>query len=85
MKILSNTDTGGRVVEFSEDEFKEFYALAKSCNPQAEDVREASYSEIYNFDFTEVFGNIRAFRDMQYVTNKLQNIINSLKDAVKQK
>lgn len=94
MIILSNTDKGGKIVEFSEDEFRELYALAKSCDPQMEDAREAFWDlrpisrdtrveYANNFDFTTVFGNVRAFREMQYATNKIKNLGKALEDAIR--
>ena len=94
MKILSNTDKGGRVVEFSEREFRELYVLAKSCNPDVTDLQDAvwqlqmiqddrKYYDINEFDFSEVFANVRAFREMQFNINKIKNLVDGIEKSIK--
>lgn len=96
MKILSNTENGGRVVELSRDEFRELYALAKSCDASINDIQGAFWGlhtrnednvfyEINDFDFSEPLANVRVFYEMQFNINKIRNLIDGIEKSLKRK
>lgn len=96
MKILSNTEEGGRVVELSREEMRELYLLVKSCNPEINDIQgaiwdlgvrnrnESMYAEgVDDYNFSKVIGSIRAFRDAQFVANKIKNLGEAFERTIK--
>jgi len=85
MKILSNTENKGRVVEFTQEEFFELFILAQTEDPNIEDEVMASWAfqmnprkfdeAINGFDFSGVFGKVRAYAASKFHVNGIKKLI----------
>ena len=95
MKILSNTEQGGRVVELSRDEMVELYLLMKTCDDSVLDEKEArwdlgalpdprfsGYLPDSGFDFSKLFSIIRAWRIAKFSVNNLRHLTDAIEKAI---
>lgn len=91
MKILSETVSGGRVVELTENEYKEFNVLAKALEGKTIDemrgelffkgfMRNAPVE--YEVNFNGVFGAIRAFYEASFHLNGLKQLVSNYEKFV---
>lgn len=87
MKLLSNTAEGGRVVEFTREEYRQFIRLANALNGLEESEQQWQFEELErsvaraykdNIDFSGVFGTILAFSKARFRSNELRNLLNSM-------
>jgi hypothetical protein len=86
MKILSETLQNGRVVELTNDEWREFIILAAALEGKTEDSLYFDFRTRYNdsvtqkngVDFSGVFGAILAFYEARFRANELHRLVDDL-------
>jgi hypothetical protein len=87
MRSLSNTENGGRVVEFTRDEWRQFKILALSLEGKTMDEAQTEFMYgtsnndrasaicIIEYDFNGVFGAIRAFYEANFQLSELKQLV----------
>lgn len=91
MKLLSDTSQNGKVVELTEQEWREFKILAFAVEGKTEeDVWQfkglprmhEEYATSSGIQFQGVFGAIRAFYESKFNITKFQILLDGMKNAV---
>ena len=87
MKILSETSANGRVIELTQDEWREFTVLAAAIEGKKGDELYYDFHARYRnsdsvaskieIDFSGVFGAIQAFYEAKFVANELRGLLDS--------
>ncbi len=83
MKILSVTQGNGRVVEMTEQEFREFSILAQAVDGASLDEARHNFAmrDMYVMDdevaYKGTFGAIKAFYDARFKLNELRKLVDT--------
>jgi len=91
MRALSNTENGGKVVEFTHDEWRQLKVLAMSLEGKTLDDAKTDFfingsnreTSIVEYDFNGVFGAIKAFYEANFELASLKQLIGKYDEFMK--
>jgi len=81
MKSIGMTQEGNHIVEITDSEYNQYVALCLSVEGRtAWDIQLIPTA--IDYDFSNVFGAIRAFREAMFRVNDIERLVSELRYAV---